>query len=72
MLHMEEKELNQILNNKYQKGFQEAINIMEQRLLFACENGTPIAIANRAYYIKSDLQNLQAIFDDLADIVQGQ
>lgn len=70
MLHMEE--MNQLLKREYQKGFLDAINIMEQRLLFACENGTPIAIANRAYYIKSDLQNLQAIFDDLADIVQGQ
>lgn len=67
MLHMEENELHQLLKREYQKGFLDAINLMEQRLLLACENGTPVAIGNKAYFIKSDLQNLQDIVNDLAE-----
>lgn len=68
MLHMEE--MNQLLKREYQKGFLDAINIMEQRLLLACVNGTPVAIGNKAYFIKSDLQNLQDIFADLAEVAK--
>lgn len=38
---------------------------MEERLLLACENGNPIEINGRAYFIKSDIQNLRDIFEDL-------
>lgn len=38
---------------------------MQQRMLLACENGTPINIEGRAYFIKSDMENLRDIFADL-------
>lgn len=45
---------------------------MQERMLLACENGTPISINGRAYFIKSDMQNLHDIFSDLeADTEQG-
>ena len=34
-------------------------------MLLACENGTPIEIDGKAYFIKSDIQNLRDIFTDL-------
>lgn len=58
-----------VLKNQYEKGYQDGIKhglkLMEQRLLLACENGNPIEIGGRAYFIKSDIQNLKDIFEDL-------
>ena len=30
---------------------------MQERMLLACKNGTPISINGRAYFIKSDMQS---------------
>lgn len=38
---------------------------MKERMLLACENGNPIEIDNRGYWIKSDIDNLRDIFADL-------
>lgn len=38
---------------------------MQQWMLLACENGTPINIEGRAFFIRSDIQNLHDIFADL-------
>lgn len=38
---------------------------MQEKMLLACENGTPIEIDGRAYFIKSDIQNLHDMFADL-------
>lgn len=39
---------------------------MKQRMLLACENGNPIELNDgRAYFIKSDIDNLRDIFADL-------
>lgn len=40
---------------------------MKERMLLACENGNPIEINNRGYWIwiKSDIDNLRDIFADL-------
>lgn len=38
---------------------------MKQRMLQTCENGNPIDIEGRAYFIKSDMENLRDIFADL-------
>ena len=37
----------------------------EEKLLFAYENGNPINIEGKAYFIKSDIENLRDIFEDL-------
>lgn len=65
MLHIEEKELNKLLEAEYHKGVIHGVKLMKRRMLLSCENGTPINIEERAYFIKSDLQNLRDIFDDI-------
>ena len=58
--------LKEMLDNAERRGSMQGIKIMEQRILLACENGTPIELPDgRAYFIKSDMQNLQDIFADL-------
>ena len=36
---------------------------MEQKILKACEEGKPVEIDGRVYFVKSDIQNLREIFD---------
>lgn len=63
---MTERELKVMLDHAEKKGIEQGIKIMQQRMLLACENGTPIELLDgRAYFIKSDMQNLHDIFSDL-------
>lgn len=62
---MTERELKVMLDHAEIKGIEQGIKIIQQRMLLACENGTPISINGRAYFIKSDIQNLYDIFSDL-------
>ena len=65
MLVIEEKDLEKLLEKKYQEGIAVGVELMKQKMLSACENGTPIELLDgRAYFIKSDLQNLRDIFSD--------
>ena len=65
MVAIEKGQMQQALNYQYNKGVLDGIKIMKQRMLLACENGTPIEIDGRAYFVRSDLQNLRDIMDDL-------
>lgn len=65
MLHIEENELHKLMEEEYHKGIIHGVKLMKQKILFACENGTPINIGDRAYFIKSDLQHLRDILEDL-------
>ena len=65
MIYMEESQLQQLLDAEYKKGVQHGVKIMQQRMLLACENGTPIEIEGRAFFVRSDLQNLRQIMDDI-------
>ena len=67
---MTERELKVMLDQAERRGIEQGIRLMQQRMLLACENGTPIELPDgRAYFIKSDIQNLYDIFSDLeADI----
>lgn len=69
MLLIDEKDLETMLQAQYQKGATEGtqmgIRLMEERLLLACENGNPIGIKGRAYFVKSDIQNIRDAMDDL-------
>lgn len=49
----------------YKCGYEQAIKDYEEKLLQAAAYGTPIEIRGKAYFIKSDIQNLRDIFDDL-------
>ena len=62
---MTERELKVMLDQAERRGIEQGIKIVQQRMLLACENGTPISINDRAYFIKSDMQNLHDIFSDL-------
>ena len=53
------------LEDSFNSGLITGIKLMEQRMLLACENGTPIEINGRAYFVHSDLMNLQRIFAEL-------
>ena len=65
MVAIEKGQMQQALNYQYNKGVLDGIKIMKQRMLLACENGTPIEIDGRAYFVRSDLQNLRDLMDDL-------
>lgn len=65
MLLIEESELKELLENEYRKGFAQGMKLMEQRMLLANENGTPLEIAGRVWFVKSDMENLRDIFADL-------
>ena len=38
---------------------------LEQRILLAFENGNPINIEGKAFFVRSDIDNLRGIFADL-------
>ncbi|MDY5021873.1 MAG: hypothetical protein SPE99_05675 [Blautia sp.] len=65
MVRINELQWQHVLNIQYKKGVEDGIKLMKQRMLLACENGTPIEIEGRAFFVRSDLQNLRDIMDDL-------
>ena len=65
MLVIEERDLEKLLEEKYREGIAVGVELMKQKMLLSCENGTPINIEERAYFVRSDLQNLRDIFDGL-------
>lgn len=62
---MTERELKIMLDQAERKGIEQGIKLMQERMLLACEYGNPISINGKAYFIKSDMQNLHDIFADL-------
>lgn len=63
---MTERELKVMLDQAERRGIEQGIRFVQQRMLLACENGTPIELPDgKAYFIKSDMQNLHDIFSDL-------
>ena len=65
MVRINEKQMQQALDIQYKKGVEDGIKLMKQRMLQAGENGTPIEIVGRAFFVRGDLQNLRDIMDDL-------
>ena len=63
MVHMEDNTLKELLEEENRKGILFGIRLMEERMLLACEAGSPIAIRNRAYFVKADIQHLREIMD---------
>ena len=52
MVHMEDSTLKELLE-------------VEKRMLLACKAGSPMTIKDRAYFVKSDLQHLREIMDQV-------
>ncbi|WP_313187905.1 hypothetical protein [Lacrimispora sp.] len=71
MFHIEERELNTIVQSEYQRGVAYGIKLMEQKILHACEWGNSINIEGRAYFVKTDMENLRDIFLDLEKMNEG-
>lgn len=53
-----------------QNGIQLGILLMKEKLLRACENGTPIEINGKVYFLKSDIENLRDIFADIENAAE--
>lgn len=66
MLLIGKEELNQLLEKKYQEGVLEGTKLMKERMLLACQNGTPIELSDgRGYFVQDAISNLRTIFDTL-------
>ena len=53
------------IEQAYKKGFAEGARLMERRMLLAAENGTPINIEGRAYFVQDDMEHLKEIFAEI-------
>lgn len=63
---MESRErIEQMMEEQYNKGITVGMELMMEKLRMAAENGTPIEIDGRAWYLKSDIENLRDIFEDM-------
>lgn len=62
---MTERELKVMLEQAERRGIEKGIQLMQGKMLLACKSGIPIEIEGRAYFIKSDIQNLHDIFESL-------
>lgn len=51
-----------MFQDAFKQGIVTGIKLMEQKILKACEEGKPIEIDGRVYFVKSDIQNLREIF----------
>lgn len=65
MLVIKEKDLEKLLEEKYREGIAVGVELMKQKMLSACENGSAVEILGRAFFVKSDLQHLHDVFAEL-------
>ncbi len=65
MLNIKERDLQRLLCTEYQRGIEQGIVMMKQKLLHAYENGNPVVLDKRAYFVKSDMDNLRDIFENM-------
>ncbi len=54
-----------MFQDAFEQGIVTGIKLMEQKILKACEEGKPVEIDGRVYFVKSDIQNLREIFDKM-------
>ena len=63
---MESRErMEQMMEKQYNRGITVGMELMMEKLRIAADNGTPIEIDGRAWYLKSDIENLRDIFEDM-------
>lgn len=62
---MTEKELKVLLDHAERRGIEQGIRLMKEKMLLACEKGTPIEIDGGAYWIQNDLEHLRQVMDSL-------
>ena len=47
------------------EGILEGVRLMEQRMILAAKNETPIDVDGRAYFIQDDMDHLKEIFAEI-------
>ena len=57
--------LREIYAEGIKEGILEGIRLMEQRMILASKNGTPIDVDGRAYFIQDDMEHLKEIFAEI-------
>ncbi len=63
---MESRErMEQMMEDQYNRGITVGMELMMEKLRMAADNGTPIEIDGRVWYLKSDIENLRDIFEDM-------
>ena len=60
---MMKQQLQDKLDEYYNRGIQHGIRMMKDKMLLACRRGIPIEIDGRVYYIRNDLDNLKEIME---------
>lgn len=65
MVLMSKEELKQLLESKYEEGIVHGVQLMKERMLLACQNGTPVEIDGAAFFVQDAISNLRHIFDSL-------
>ena len=54
-----------MFQDAFEQGIVTGIKLMGQKILMACEEGKPVEIDGRAYFVRTDIQNLRDIFDKM-------
>lgn len=63
---MVNKELQTLIETAEQRGIVKGIQMMQQKMLSACEKGTPVELFNgRLYWIQNDIEHLNQVMDSL-------
>lgn len=57
--------LKEIYAEGIKEGILEGVRLMEQRMILAAENGAPINVEGRAYFVKNDMDHLKEIFAEI-------
>ena len=65
MLMDEIQMLKEIYAEGIKEGILEGVRLMEQRMILAAKNETPIDVDGRAYFIQDDMDHLKEIFAEI-------
>ena len=57
--------LKEIYAEGIKEGILEGVRLMEQRMILAAKNETPIDVDCRAYFIQDDMDHLKEIFAEI-------
>ena len=57
--------LKEIYAEGIKEGILEGVRLMEQRMILAAKNETPIDVDGRAYFIHDDMDHLKEIFAEI-------
>ena len=62
---MTDRELEIVLDQAQKSGIEIGVRLMQEKMLLACENGTPIEIDGKAYWIQNDMEHLRQVMDSI-------